>query len=396
MFELTSPARDPRGAAAPDPATTVAELAAQVGRLEDQLLHATCLGAVGELAGHLLHDFNNLLAIAASSAQLARRETSEPVRQDYLREIEMATDSACALAGQMLALCRTPAAAAEPIDAAAAIERILPLLRRLAGPAVTLALIAEYALPPIGVEPSHLEQMLLNLVTNARDALPDGGHVVIRVTHIGDDVSVAVRDTGHGMDARVLERAVEPYFTTKPRGRGTGLGLPAVRTVAERYHGTLQIESVRGHGTTVACLFPVTARPQPEPGLVTATGPADGPVLLVEDEPALCALLTEALRTSGLDVRATDGQDPDDVIVAAGPYRLVVSDMGLRGRTAAGLLRALRDAQPGVPILCTSGHDTAEALADLLPGVVRLRKPFNIAEFDGAVGRALTATPPRG
>jgi two-component system response regulator FlrC len=146
----------------------------------------------------------------------------------------------------------------------------------------------------------------------------------------------------------------------------------------------------------VAVLFPVTARPQAAPLVATATGPADAPVLLVEDEPALCALLAEALRTSGLDVHATGGQDPDDLIVAAGPYRLVVSDMGLGGRTAAGLLRALRDAQPGVPILCTSGYDTAEELADLTPGVVRLRKPFNIAEFDAAVGRALTSAPRRG
>lgn len=358
--------------------------------VQEQLVHASGMDAVGRIAGSLTHDFNNLLTIIAGSTSLAQQQpVSDEALSGYLREIEMATSRARALTGQLLAVSRSGGRNLQTLDPVLVLEELVPLMQRLAGPDVEI----EVDLPTCGqvirVDRAHLEQLILNLIGNARDALPQGGIIRLGVCADGDHVHIEVRDNGCGMDPLTLERAREPFFTTKPRGKGTGLGLSTAQLLADQYGGRLKLDSVLGEGTSVAVILPAETPAPPPTRRVgryeAAPGGMTPSVLLVEDDPSIRVLLGLALRESGCCVRESDGTQTANDLVADGPYALVISDLNLGSGTARGLLNALRDAQPKVPILCISGYNPAGGLDGMKPAVTLLPKPFNLTEFSDSV-----------
>ncbi|UTI66257.1 PAS domain S-box protein [Paraconexibacter antarcticus] len=364
--------------------------------LQEQLVHASGMDAVGRVAGSLTHDFNNLLTIIAGSTSLAQQAAAgDDARRGYLHEIEMATTRARALTGQLLAVSRSGGRNLETLDASLVLRDLVPLMQRLAGPEVLI----EVQLPAqhrvICVDRAHLEQLILNLVANARDALPQGGTISVRLDVEGTNVRISVCDDGCGMDPLTLERAREPFFTTKPRGKGTGLGLSTAHLLTEQYGGRLELESVVGEGTAVAVILPAEApAPPTAPEVAGAMGPkadATPSVLLVEDDPSIRLLLGLSLRESGCRVREGDGTEPPATLVADGPYALVISDLNLGTGTARGLLDLVRETQPQVPILCISGYNAAGGLAGVEPRPTLLPKPFNLTEFSGAVQQLLVS-----
>jgi PAS domain S-box-containing protein len=366
-------------------------------RLQDKLIDTARMDAVGRLAGSLAHDFNNLITVIASSTQLARwRLGGDDAMQGYLREIEMATGRAQALTGQLLAVSRKGGMHPQVLDAGAALRDITPLLRRLVGQGVELCLSLPAPGPLVRADRAHIEQVLLNLVANARDAMPSGGRVEISVESTDEEARIIVSDTGQGMDAATVLRATEAFFTTKPRGSGTGLGLSTVQSIAERHGGRVELTSQLHEGTTVTVILPrVSAAAAVRHREASPAVLEDQPVLLVEDDPSLRGLLVAGLRRAGFEVREHDGSGSVERLVEDGPYRLVISDLHLGPHLASDLLLALREVQPELPVLCISGYDPVDAgLEALTPAVDLLRKPFNLTQLAEAIERTLHAPRP--
>jgi two-component system, cell cycle sensor histidine kinase and response regulator CckA len=229
--------------------------------LEEQLRHAQKMEALGRLTGAIAHDFNNLLTVILGYAEaLLDSEVTLPVRAE-LREIRRASSSAASLTRQLLVFGRRMPAAFEAMDLNHVISEVSPMLRRLLGKTVHLTLELDAAHPIIRADRGLVDQVLMNLLINGRDAMPDGG--TLTVTTRDDDggrVALEVTDTGHGMPQDVQGRIFEPFFTTKEPGKGTGLGLATVYTIVTQAGGTIEVESVEGRGTTFRISWPLANR----------------------------------------------------------------------------------------------------------------------------------------
>jgi two-component system, cell cycle sensor histidine kinase and response regulator CckA len=229
--------------------------------LEEQLRHAQKMEALGRLTGAIAHDFNNLLTVILGYAEaLLDSEVTLPVRAE-LREIRRASSSAASLTRQLLVFGRRMPAAFEAMDLNHVISEVSPMLRRLLGKTVHLTLELDAAHPIIRADRGLVDQVLMNLLINGRDAMPDGG--TLTVTTRDDDggrVALDVTDTGHGMPQDVQARIFEPFFTTKEPGKGTGLGLATVYTIVTQAGGTIEVESVQGRGTTFRISWPLANR----------------------------------------------------------------------------------------------------------------------------------------
>jgi two-component system, cell cycle sensor histidine kinase and response regulator CckA len=232
-------------------------------RLEGQLMQAQKMEVVGRMAGGVAHDFNNLLTIilgTAGNARLNAPDGSE-LAQD-LDTIATAGSRGAEITRQLLSFSRKHPTAAQTVDLSEVVDRLVPMAGRLTGRGITIATDTTRGLPPVAVDPALLEQALLNLVANARDAMPTGGTITLRTVLDRSNnghaphVVVAVRDTGTGMDAATRDRIFEPFFTTKPEGQGTGLGLPMVQEFASRSGGRVTVDSAVGRGTTVSVRLP--------------------------------------------------------------------------------------------------------------------------------------------
>lgn len=232
-------------------------------RLEAQLLQAQKMEVVGRMASGVAHDFNNLLTIILGSAGSARDQV--PEGSEVARDLDAITEAAgrgAAITRQLLSFSRKTPLASRPVDLADAVEALVPMAQRLTGRAITLDTNLTRHLPAVHLDPVLFEQAMLNLVANARDAMPGGGTITLRTLLARQrngtpaQVEVAVSDTGQGMDPATRERVFDPFFTTKPSGKGTGLGLPMVRDFAERSGGSVAVDSAPGRGTTVRLRFP--------------------------------------------------------------------------------------------------------------------------------------------
>jgi PAS domain S-box-containing protein len=386
----------------------------QRGQLEEQVRQAQKMEAVGRLAAGVAHDFNNLLSVIQGYAELLESEM-EP-GDDRLQRIEQilhATGRAEELTRQLLALGRKEVAEPRPVELGTLAAGLEPMLRRLAGGEVELAL--ERAAEPVNVwaDPGQLEQVLLNLTVNARDAMPRGGRLGISVRRIELDGAVGSRlgvepgaygaievgDSGTGMDAETRARIFEPFFTTKGPGKGTGLGLTTVYGIVRQSRGGIEVESEPGCGTVFRIVLPsseLDALPAATAGAGQRGAHGSETILVAEDEPGVRALASEILVAHGYEVLAA--ADPQEALeLARGRAEaidLLLTDVmmpGMNGRELAGLLTAER---PGLKVLYISGY-AAEMIADhgvLAAGVRLLRKPFSTQALASAVREALDAT----
>ncbi len=380
-------------------ARVAAERAALALQRHGDLQHAQKLSAVGQLAGGVAHDFNNLLTAIYGYGEFLRDDLPrDDKRQDDVEHILKAAQTAAALTRQLLSFSRRHPAAPQITDLGAVAAAMAGLLRRVIGEQIELSVTRPERLWPVLGDAGQLDQVIMNLVVNACDAMPRGGRLWLQVENApsgagprpGDFVRLTVRDSGAGMDAATLARACEPFFTTKAPGRGTGLGLAMVRQIVERMGGTLAITSTPGAGTTVTVLLP-RSEPAVRDEAPLPPGPAaraTGTVLVAEDDHEVRRYLRDVLEREGYTVLdAARGEHALEAARRAGTIDLLVTDMVMPGMGGVALADALQAQWPGLPAVFISGHDVPPAAHGAAPRPV-LRKPFSTAELLAAVRRA--------
>jgi two-component system cell cycle sensor histidine kinase/response regulator CckA len=388
-------------------------------RLEEQLLTAQKLEAIGRLAGGVAHDFNNLLTIIVGNAEALRAElpAGSGAAADAA-EIVHAADRGTVLTRQLLAFAKRQEADPRVIDPCRSVAALDPLLRRLIGADIALALETNPECWPIVIDPGQLEQIFVNLVVNARDAMPNGGRITVALTNErlrrtrtqtiprlppGEYVRLRVADTGVGMPPAVRERIFEPFFTTKGQGKGTGLGLATVYGIMSQSRGSIEVWSEPGQGTRLDLWFPRGdgVPEEPETGLLDelpiSNARRTGTVLVVEDEPAVLRLVAETLRSAGFVVHTASG--PEEALQLAGQaglrLDLVLSDVVIPRRSGLEIMDEVRQWHPGVRALFMSGYaDAALEGRGVDPAsITLLHKPFTPAALLQAVRRVLEGTP---
>jgi PAS domain S-box-containing protein len=373
------------------------------------------LESVGRLAGGVAHDFNNVLTVILGNVELAMLSVGEDsALVEPLREVREAAKGAAAVTRQLLAFSRKSVIEPQSIDLAEALERIGKMLRRLIGEDVSLHVVVGRAVRA-WVDPGQLEQVLINLVVNARDAMPNGGDIVIRAgsEHLvacdprllpgleaGEYAVLTVTDTGTGMSEEVKQHVFEPFFTTKEKGKGTGLGLATVYGAVRQNRGLIELDSAPGRGTTFRILLPCARRGAAnearESGSVEPLRGGSETILLVEDDPAVRRFAARALEEAGYHVIAcADGAEALAVAERdPGPIDLVLSDVVMPGMDGPTLVRALARVCPAARVLFVSGYlgHGNEAIDELArKGAHLLAKPFTPAALSNAVRAALDA-----
>jgi PAS domain S-box-containing protein len=353
-------------------------------RLEGELLQVQKMDAIGQLASGVAHDFNNMLTAIRGYADLVmmRSEGSEEARRE-IGEIIKASDRASALTQQLLAFSRKQVMQAAVHDMNGIVAGMEPMLRRLIGEHIDLVTVLQPHLPKVRVDRSQFEQVVLNLVVNARDAMPDGGTLLVETASIPHGIVLRVTDGGHGMDEATAARVFEPFFTTKEQGKGTGLGLSTVYGIVKQSGGDVSVNSRPGVGTTFRILLPAVAGKADEANSGEAPGAwpvGRETVLVVEDEDAVRLLVSEILKEAGYSVvTASNGEKALQVAAASeGPIHLLLTDVvmpRMGGRALAGEIRGLL---PDAPVLYMSGYTTERAIRDgvAADGIAFLQKPF--------------------
>lgn len=392
----------------------IADALAERERTEEELRQAQKMEAVGQLTGGLAHDFNNLLAGISGAfemigARLAQGRTGDVER--YLGAGQGAARRAAALTHRLLAFSRRQTLAPKAIIINRLMADFVELVRRTVGPSIDVEMIAATGLWPTLVDANQLENALLNLCINARDAMPDGGRITIETGNrwldertarehglvAGQYVSVCVSDTGSGIDKATLERVFDPFFTTKPIGQGTGLGLSMVYGFARQSNGHVRIYSEVGQGTMVCLYLPRHLGPEDEE---PATAPADAApthadqtVLVVDDEPTVRMLVVDALSEQGYAcLEASDGAAGLRILQGDRRIDLLITDVGLpgglNGRQVADGARALR---PDLKVLFITGYAENAVLnhGHIEHGMEVLTKPFAISDLTGRIDRML-------
>jgi PAS domain S-box-containing protein len=390
-------------------ATRVAERERE--RLNAQLQHSQKIDALGQLTGGVAHDFNNLLtAIGGNLELLGAAGIDDKEGATYLAEALRAVDRAADLTRRLLVFARKQPLAPKTERIAALIDDMAPLLRRTIGETISVRAVSADELWLADIDRGQLEQAILNLAVNARDAMPTGGSLAIvsenRVVDedeateqlpAGDYVSVTVSDTGFGMDADVVAQAFEPFFSTKEVGHGTGLGLSMVYGFASQSGGHVNLSSELGEGTTVQMLLPRGGQEEPKPADLAEPSVKRGNgevVLVVEDQPIvreMCVNLLERLGYRTLE--AVDATQACATLDARPDIALMLSDVGLPGEMDGyALASRIRSWDRPVPVVLMSGYANKAASTGRVPGGFPfLPKPFKLAELADVVAVALVA-----
>jgi two-component system, cell cycle sensor histidine kinase and response regulator CckA len=379
--------------------------------LEEQLRQAQKMEAVGLLAGGVAHDFNNLLTVIsfyAKSLQQGLPATS-PLAADAV-EIEKAAARAAALTRQLLAFSRKQVLQPRVLDVNTVLDGLRGMLARIIGEDIRVVLVLGSEPCRVRADPGQLEQVIMNLAVNARDAMRGGGELRIECSAVTVDdapaqatmvgpgryARIAVHDSGHGMDAATRARIFEPFFTTKEAGRGTGLGLSTVYGIVRQSGGGIRVESAEGKGTTFEILLPLAAAevmPVHEPPPPVAVDHARELVLVVEDEDAVRKITRRILEDAGYRVvEARDGRHALDVAAALpGGIDLLVTDMVMPELGGAALYAALVRQHPALPVVFLSGYTDDELLrrGDLARGSAFLQKPFSAESLTALVREVL-------
>jgi signal transduction histidine kinase len=370
----------------------------ELEQVHEQLRHAQKMEAVGTLAGGVAHDFNNLLTAIMGYAQLMvlRLKPEDPAMRDT-EEILRSAERAAMLTRQLLAFSRREVLQPKILDVNGIVGDLGKMLRRLIGEPVELVVVPGDGLWPVKADPGHLEQVLMNLAVNARDAMPQGGRVTIETLNIelgeayagehvelepGEYVLLSVSDTGIGMDDATKSRVFEPFFTTKGAGHGTGLGLSTVYGIVRQWGGAIQIYSDLGWGTTVKVFLPRAAGAAEAPVKTSAGEMPRGSetVLFAEDQDAVAAVVRATLQLCGYRVlQANNGSEAlERCRQYEGPIQLLVTDIVMPGMTGPELATAVRELCPEAKVLFISGYSerafTSHGALDAEAGF--LQKPF--------------------
>jgi two-component system cell cycle sensor histidine kinase/response regulator CckA len=354
-------------------------------QLETQVVQSQKMESLGLLAGGVAHDFNNLLTVILSYADLLKESTDDPATLTAgLTEIETAGKRASALTRQLLTFARRQILEPRVFALNDLIIGMERMLRHLLGARVTLVVDPGARLSSIKADPHQIEQVVMNLVLNARDAMEDGGTLTIATMNpTPGRVQIAVADTGHGIPADVLPRVFEPFFTTKPKGKGTGLGLSTSYGIVTQGGGEMKVSSTPGVGTTITCEMPVAPEALAEAEVAdparASAGDGSEVVLLAEDEPGVREVAKRTLERRGYRVlTAANGVEGLSVAASNGHIDLLVTDVvmpEMGGRELATTLKRLR---PEMKVLFTSGYneELAQSDGELETGVEFLPKPY--------------------
>jgi two-component system cell cycle sensor histidine kinase/response regulator CckA len=385
-------------------------------RRDEQLRQSQKMEAVGRLSGGIAHDFNNLLAVIIGYSELLESQLApgDPMRKSA-EEIRKAGGRASSLTQQLLAFSRQQALQPQVVDLNALVADMGTMLRRLIGPHIELITDLATGFAPVKGEKSQLEQVIVNLVVNARDAMPDGGTLNIGTSNLNVDerlanrfpvlplgsyVLLTVSDTGIGMDAETRRHIFEPFFTTKQPGKGTGLGLATVYGVVRQSGGEVLVESAPGQGSTFKIFLPRTEESAVANDTREKINPASassGTILLVEDEEALLSLTAGRLQDCGYTVlQARDGEMALEAERSfPGSIDLLLTDIMMPRMGGLTLAQSISQSRPGIRIAFMTGHAEREVSPrdDLLAGAETIRKPFSYEQLIGLVQRALEPRP---
>ena len=378
-------------------------------RTQEQLQSAGRIEAVGRLAGGIAHDFNNLLVAITGFAELSLSSLPEddPLHGD-ISEILRAGQRAAALTGQLLAFSRRQVLRPDSVQLCEVVTAMEPMLRRLIGEDIELSIGCDEQLGAVHIDPGHLEQVVMNLVVNARDAMPEGGRLRIETSAAGFPTGrlpsalrnaplavLSVSDTGIGMDDATQARMFEPFFTTKPMGQGTGLGLAMVFGFVQQSGGAVAVESAPGKGTTFRIALPL--EPAHDTQVVTTATTTvqrgTGTVLLAEDEDTVRVLTTRLLEAAGYRVLpAATGQAALQLCrTHPGSIDLLLTDVVMPAMNGTTLAERVNELRPGIHTLFMSGYSGPDVLSRGLDDLsaALLQKPFTAAELSTAVQQAI-------
>jgi two-component system, cell cycle sensor histidine kinase and response regulator CckA len=380
-------------------------------RVEEEMRQTRKAEALGRLAGGIAHDFNNLLGVIGGYADLMLREMgSEDRSRPRVVQIRRAADRAGALTAQLLAFSRRQVLQPRVLHLGAVVSEMEDMLRRLIGEDIAVALVSRPDLGHVRADRGQLEQVVMNLAVNARDAMPEGGTLTVETANVeldaayvshhpgarpGRYVLLAISDTGVGMCAETLARIFEPYFTTKEMGRGTGLGLATVYGIVKQSEGCIWAYSEPGLGTTFKVYLPRTdgAVDEPLPPPEQSAPGGTEAVLIVEDDEALRGVIGEMLTQQGY--RVVEAASPraalDAAQAAAAPFDLLVTDLVMPGMSGGELAARLSARWPGLAVLVISGYtDEVVVRRGLLePCISFLQKPFTFDVLAQKVREAL-------
>ena len=379
---------------------------------EAQLRQSQKLEAVGTLAGGVAHDFNNLLTVMTGYTELAmmRNGSDERLKNDLTQVLD-ASHRASRLTHQLLAFSRKQALEPTVLDLNEVVGEIVPMLRRLIGEHIQIAFEPAPALPSIVADRGQLEQVIINLVVNARDAMPSGGAITVRTDVIpsgardllgekqiprsarDDSVVLSVADTGTGIPDHIRERIFEPFFTTKEPGKGTGLGLSMVYGIVKQSGGTIEVDSSPAKGTTFTIQFPASSTPSSPPPATRNPTPAPRgteTILLVEDEPELRELARRTLESLGYTVIAPEHTEDALAISISRNVDLLLTDIVMPVMSGPTIVRRLADVGAKPPVVYMTGY-ADETLSDyrIEAGSTLLRKPFSPSQLARVVREVL-------
>ncbi len=367
---------------------------------KEALFQSQKLDAIGQLTGGLAHDFNNLLTVIVSNLTIVLRRMEDDARLKGLLESAMkAAHRGASLTQRMLAFARRQDLKPVPVNVADAVRGMSDLMARTLGPSVPITFAFADPMKPVLVDPNQLELAILNLIVNARDAMPNGGRIVVAAeqTAAGSDtaslradtfVRLRVIDEGEGMDEDTLKRATEPFFTTKGVGKGTGLGLSMVQGLAKQSRGQFVLKSEPGRGTTAELWLPtsgaVPAQAATRPAADEAAVTRPLVILVVDDDNLVLDSTIAMLEDMGHTVTGAGSAPSALAKLAAGPdVQLLLTDQAMPGMTGSELIVLVRARWPALPIVLSSGFD--ELKEPLPPTVVRLAKPFGQADLQRAI-----------
>jgi signal transduction histidine kinase/ActR/RegA family two-component response regulator len=378
-------------------------------RVEATLRQSQKMEAIGQLTGGIAHDFNNLLTGITGSLELLQARAAQGRTAEIGRFADtamLAAKRAAILTHRLLAFSRRQTLAPRPTDVNALVAGMEELIQRTVGPAIIVESVLADGVWPTLCDPNQLETALLNLAVNARDAMPDGGRLTIETANAdvdhayvrshGDDlraggyVTVCVTDTGTGMPPSVVARAFEPFYTTKPIGLGTGLGLSMIYGFVKQSGGHVRIDSEPGHGTTVRMYLPrsqgaLEAADQPERRDEATRARINETVLVVDDEAVVRMLVCEVLQELGYQaIEAEDGPSALRIVQSATRIDLMVTDVGMSGgMNGRQLADAARTTRPELKVLFITGYAESSAFGDgvLAPGTEVVAKPFALEKL---------------
>ncbi len=404
----SAPAEEPtdRPVTPSDMLSRVASLLATHRLLEEQLRQSQKMEAIGRLAGGVAHDFNNLLTVIAGFAEIVLTDLPVGDMADAVAEIKAAAMRAANLTKQLLAFSRKQVLQPRVLDLNEIVRGMEQLLRRLIGENISLVTVLSSGLHKVKADRGQIEQVIMNLAVNARDAMPTGGRIVIETrnassgigdkkAHTGPCAILSVSDTGHGMDADTVSRIFEPFFTTKELGKGTGLGLSTVYGIVEQSGGTLTVDSRVGYGSIFRVCLPATAGQKEEASAdLPVTGPREhtGTLLVVEDETPLRRLVCRILAGVGYNIlEAASGEEALRLATQPGvAIDLLLTDVLMPGMTGADLMDKLCAQRPALTVLFMSGYDRElVGHRERLPGVAFLPKPFTPQTLTNSVRQML-------